>query len=120
LAQVHIFLAVGDFALRLVRNKNGFTLVELLVVITIIGILAAISIPQYSKQVDKARIGRAKAEMKTIQNSLSVYASENGYYPKALNGTSTKGAKSVKDVLKEDGIKWEGASGGLKDPWGTP
>lgn len=103
---------------KLTRNEKGFTLIELLVVIIIIGILAAIGVPQYLKQADKAWIGRAKAEMKTIQNSLSAYAAENGgKYPKAVNGANSD---EIKTVLTNDGIKWTGAAGGMVDPWGKP
>ena len=66
------------------RNiQHGFTLIELLVVIPIIGILAAIALPNYIKAKDKAKEAEVKANCHTIQIALERYATDySGVYPK--------------------------------------
>ncbi len=59
------------------RNQKGFTLVELLIVIAIIGILAAIAIPQFSTYRAKAFIAATKSDAKNAYTALQAYVSEN-------------------------------------------
>ena len=60
-------------------NKKGFTLLELLVVVLIIGILSAIAIPQYKKAVEKAYLSEALANVSSIQKAMDIYVLANGY-----------------------------------------
>jgi len=73
-----------------VREK-GFTLIELLVVITIIGILAAIALPNYIKAKDKAKEAEVKANCHTIQIALERYMTDNNEYPQYLLGGDIDG-----------------------------
>jgi type IV pilus assembly protein PilA len=59
------------------RNQKGFTLVELLIVIAIIGILAAIAIPQFSSYRAKAFVAAARSDAKNAYTALQAYISEN-------------------------------------------
>ena len=58
--------------------KKAFTLIELLVVVLIIGILAAIALPQYEKTVEKARLAEVLPRAKAIEESMEIYRLENG------------------------------------------
>src|SRR5215208_1193725 len=64
------------------QSESGFTLVELLVVMLIIGLLAAIAIPAFFNQRDKARDAEAKSAVKTAQTAMETYATDttNGQY----------------------------------------
>ncbi|MFZ5688130.1 MAG: prepilin-type N-terminal cleavage/methylation domain-containing protein [Bacillota bacterium] len=69
------------------RNQKGFTLVELMVVVVILGVLAALVVPTLSGQIDKAKINRTYADMKSIQNALQLHFADNNQYP-AASGTA--------------------------------
>ncbi len=64
--------------------KAGFTLIELLVVVLIIGILAAVALPQYQKAVEKSRIATALTVIESIKKSMDVWRLENGN-PKTMD-----------------------------------
>jgi type IV pilus assembly protein PilA len=66
------------FRKRLAGEESGFTLVELLVVMLILGLLAAIAIPSFFNQRDKARDADAKELVRTAQTAMETYATDNG------------------------------------------
>ena len=71
-----------------VQEEKGFTLVELLVVMLILGLLAAIAIPSFFNQRDKARDADAKASARTAQTAMETYATDNrGSYAAPATGT---------------------------------
>ena len=63
------------------RSKKGFTLIELLIVVAIIGILAAIAIPQFSAYRAKAYNSAATSDLKNGKTSLESYFADNQHYP---------------------------------------
>ena len=73
------------------HNKKAFTLIELLVVVLIIGILAAVALPQYQKAVIKARLTQLDTILYQAQNAIELWRLENGYPPEDVIFTGKKG-----------------------------
>ena len=74
------------------KNKNGFTLLELLVVVLIIGILAAVALPQYTKSVHRARFAEADTVVDAIKKNISIYTNAHGWsFPTTMIFTGTDG-----------------------------
>jgi type IV pilus assembly protein PilA len=69
-----------------INNKDGFTLVELMVVVAIIGILAAIAIPNYQKFQARARQSEAKISLAAVYTAEKAFATENASYSLCLTG----------------------------------
>jgi general secretion pathway protein G len=72
------------------RETAGFTLIELLIVVAIIGLIAAIAIPNLQSAMNKAKQARTLADMKAIGNALETYAVENNTYPKSLTDATAQ------------------------------
>jgi len=68
------------------RSQDGFTLVEILVVITILGILVAVVAPQVTGRIDQAKVTKAKLEIKAFSDALERYAIDTGDYPSTEEG----------------------------------
>ncbi|MFZ2950168.1 MAG: prepilin-type N-terminal cleavage/methylation domain-containing protein [Desulfuromonadaceae bacterium] len=67
--------------LNKIRNRKGFTLIELLIVVAIIGILAAIAIPQFSAYRAKAYNSAAQSDLKNTKTGLEAFFADNQKYP---------------------------------------
>ena len=85
------------------RNQGGFTLVELMIVVIIVGILAAVAIPMYQGATERAKASEAVAALGTIRGAMRVYYAEHGTYVNAnfIDGAQVT-AGSVLDVSDTD------------------
>lgn len=81
------------------QTKRGFTLIELLVVVLIIGILAAVAVPQYQKAIWKSRMAQARLEMQKILQAFDLYDLTEGEYPNGqIHGLANQNFLSKMDL----------------------
>jgi general secretion pathway protein G len=109
----------SSFPARLIAAR-GFTLIEIMVVITILGILAALVVPKIFGRTDDARITAAKTEISTLVQALKFYRIDNGRFPTTEQGLA---ALLTKPTIEPIPNNWK--QGGYlerttvpKDPWG--
>ena len=104
--------------MRRSRAEDGFTLLELLVVLAIMGLLAAIIAPQVLKYLGSSRTQTAKVQIQNVAAALELYKLDVGRYP-----TEAEGLKAVV-AAPPDVAGWNGPylqkSAALNDPWGQP
>ncbi len=101
-------------------RQSGFTLIEIMVVVIIIGLLASVAVPAVLDRVDESRVQKAKADFKNLQTALKLYKIDNFRYPTGEQGLD---ALAVKPSLEPVPRNWK-SSGYVEqlqmDPWGRP
>jgi general secretion pathway protein G len=99
---------------------RGFTLIEVMIVVVILGILAAVVIPKILDRPDQARVTAAKADIAVIMQQLKLYRLDNAAYPATDQGLQALVVKPTTNPLP---LNWR-PSGYLEklpnDPWGRP
>jgi len=102
-----------------VSQQKGFSLLEIMVVLVIMGIMAALVGPQLLGNVDKARLKQMAADMKTVETALKVYRLDNFVYPTTEQGLQALVTKPDIDPVPKNWKK-DGYLDRLpKDPWGN-
>ncbi len=100
-------------------RARGFTLIEIMVVVVILGILAAIVVPNIMDAPDKARVAKAKQDIQMIESALELYKLDNYVYPSTQQGLQSLVSQPAGDPPARN---WK--AGGylkqlVKDPWGN-
>lgn len=104
---------------KLSKRQRGFTLIEIMVVVVILGILAAIAVPRIMNRPDTARITKAKQDIRVMEGALKLYRLDNFQYPSTDQGLQALIEKPAGDPPAKN---WK--DGGYldrlpKDPWGN-
>ncbi len=103
------------------NNKRGFTLIELMVVIVIIGILAGLIVPRFIGRPEEARQAKAKMQIESLETALKLYKLDTGDYPSTEQGLFALVAPpevgNIPKNWREGGYLEKGKI--PKDPWGN-
>lgn len=108
-----------DSKARSPRTANGFTLIEIMVVVVIIGLLAAMIAPNIMGNLDRAEINRARQDIRSIETALNLYRLDNFRYPSTDEGLEAL----VRNPGENSAPNWK--TGGYlssipMDPWNRP
>jgi len=99
------------------RSAGGFTLIEIMVVVVILGLLAAVIVPTVISKVDEARVAKAKQDIRALEAALTLYRLDNSKYP-----TNEQGLTALVKQPTDPSIRHWRQGGYLqrvsKDPWG--
>jgi general secretion pathway protein G len=102
---------------RSAKGARGFTLIEIMVVVIIIGLLAAFIVPRVMNQVDNAKVTKAKADIQALESAITMYRLDNSRYP-----TTDAGLQALTQKPSDPSVKnWKGPylDRISKDPWGN-
>ena len=102
------------------RRRRGFTLIEIMVVVVILGLLAALVVPRIGPQVAEAQRTAARTQISSIEQALEMYNMHNGFYP-----TTQQGLEALVKAPTTSPVPKRYQAGGYlqkvpEDPWGNP
>jgi general secretion pathway protein G len=116
-----MILGLRTFASKSQRHgARGFTLIEILVVVVILGILAALVVPRIMERPDEARVVAAKSDIRAIMGALKLYRLDNGIYPSTDQGLQALVVRPDTGVIPRNWKKGGYLDRVPKDPWGAP
>jgi general secretion pathway protein G len=107
----------GGAEVKVRRGKaGGFTMVELLLVVVILGVLAAIVMPKFTGRSEQARVTAARTQIANFGVALNTFEVDNGYYPRGRDGLQSLVQRPA------DAQNWNGPyiDSIPNDPWGNP
>ena len=104
-----------------ILNNRGFTLIELMVVIVILGILAGLIVPRFMVRPEEAKQLKAKMQIESMETALKLYKLDNGFYP-----DTEQGLQALVEMPETGNLPKNWKSGGYlekgklpRDPWGN-
>ncbi|HQT96551.1 MAG TPA: type II secretion system major pseudopilin GspG [Thermodesulfobacteriota bacterium] len=105
---------------RRLRDRSGFTLIEIMVVIIILGLLAALVVPKLIGRTEEAKKTQARVQIRNIEQALGLFKLDNGFYP-----ATDQGIEALIRIPDAGRIPNNYRKGGYmdrlpKDPWGNP
>lgn len=106
--------------LLLLSRRSGFTLIEIMVVVVILGLLAALVVPRIGPQVAEAQRTTAQTQIRSIEDALEMYRMHNGFYP-----STNQGLDALVTAPTTSPVPKRYTEGGYlkkvpEDPWGNP
>jgi general secretion pathway protein G len=102
------------------RRRDGFTLIEIMVVIVILGLLAALVVPKLVGRTEEAKRTQTRVQIKNVQQALELFKLDNGFFP-----TTDQGLEALVRMPESGRVPKNYRKGGYiervpKDPWGNP
>ena len=101
------------------RDQRGFTFIEIMVVVAILAVLAAIVVPRIMGRTDEAKITASKVQMRNIEGALKLYKLDTGRYPPTEHGLEALVTKPTSGKVPKNWRKGGYLQAVPKDPWGT-
>jgi general secretion pathway protein G len=102
-----------------VRNQKGFTLIEIMVVVVILGILAAVVFPRLAGRPEEARRTKAEVDIKSLEEALALFKVDNGFYPSTEQGLAALVRKPETGRIPNRYHEGGYIKKVPKDPWGN-
>lgn len=103
------------------HREAGFTLIEIMVVVIIIGVLAALVAPRLMHRVDDARVTKAEIQIMNFETALKMFKMDNGFYPSTLQGLNALISAPITGIVPENfrANGYLGKNTLETDPWGN-
>ena len=106
---------------KIIKNQQGMTLIEIMVVVTILGIIATMVTVSVVGRLDKAKVTSTKTQIKALESALDEFRSDNGFYPSTEQGLKALVEKAASGKVPNSYPRGGYLKGGAvpKDTWGN-